>query len=119
MPADSFTNRNLKFFDPCFGATAVFPIMVMFRLADGLRGAIPDPKGRIKHIVENMLYMAEKDPDACDFGQAGIQHYAKLLAQHLSIYDSNLGVNYIRNGYIENYDQIIETFYEQIRRKSA
>lgn len=119
LTPDSFTNRDLTFLDPCFGATAVFPIMLMFRLADGLRDVITDPSARIKHIVENMLYMAEKDEDACNFGQAGIQHYAKLLVRHLSFYDSPVAVSYVRNGYIENYDNIINTFYESIKKKSA
>ena len=118
-PKDNFSKKECKWLDPCCGATAVFPIMIMFRLADGLRNVIPNPKERIKHIVENMLYMVEKDPDACNFGQAGVEHYAHLLELHLSLYDSPIAVNYLRNGYIENYEQIIETFYESMSTKSA
>lgn len=119
LPKESFGNRNLKFLDPCFGATAVFPIMLLFKLADGLREVIPNPSERIRHIVENMLYLVEKDSDACNFGTAGIQHYANLLKKHLCMYDSPVSVNYIRNGYIENYEVMIETFYESMQKKSA
>jgi hypothetical protein len=119
FPKDVFSKKELTWLDPCCGATAVFPIMIMFRLADGLRDVIPDPKERIKHIAENMLYMVENDPDACDFGVAGVEHYVNLLELHLSRYDSPIAVDYLRNGYIENYEGIIETFYESISKKSA
>ena len=119
LPNESFTNKDLKFLDPCFGATAVFPIMLMFRLADGLRTAIPNPEERVKHIVEKMLYMSEIDADACAFGSSGIQHYASLLKRHLCLYDFPVAVNYLRNGYIENYQTIIDGFYNELKKKSS
>ena len=119
FPKEDFSKKELKWLDPCCGATAVFPIMLMFRLADGLRLAIPNPDERVRHIVEKMIYMCEKDADACAFGEAGMQHYASLLRTHLNYYDNPIAVNYLRKGYIENYEGIIERFYEHLKSKSA
>ncbi len=116
---DDFSNRNLTFFDPCFGATAVFHIMLLFRLADGLRTSIPNPKERIRHIMENMIYGVEKDPDAFEFGAAIMQKYAHILSAFLCLRDAPDTVQSIRGKYIQHYDGIIETFYESIKKKSA
>jgi hypothetical protein len=53
-----FTNKNLKWFDPCVGM-GNFMIAVYLRLMEGLKPVIKDEKERKKHILENMLYMSE------------------------------------------------------------
>jgi hypothetical protein len=53
-----FSNKNLKWLDPTCGM-GNFPIAVYLRLLEGLKEAIPDINARKKHILEEMLYMAE------------------------------------------------------------
>jgi hypothetical protein len=53
-----FENPNLKWFDPANGM-GNFPIAIYLKLIDGLKNVIKDKEKRKKHILENMLYMAE------------------------------------------------------------
>lgn len=57
---DIWTNPSGKFFDPANGI-GNFPAVAYHYLMIGLRDAIPDDAARKRHILENMLYMAEKD----------------------------------------------------------
>jgi hypothetical protein len=56
LPADVWTNKNLKWFDPANGI-GNFPIVVYYKLMETLK-SVP-LKDRSKHIIENMLYMNE------------------------------------------------------------
>ncbi|ATZ80739.1 hypothetical protein BMW23_0693 [Bodo saltans virus] len=53
-----FENPNLKWFDPANGM-GNFPIAIYLKLMDGLKNVFNDENKRKKHILENMLYMAE------------------------------------------------------------
>lgn len=56
-----WTNPDLKWLEPGSGI-GNFSICVFYRLMDGLKTAIPDSAKRERHIIENMLYMAELNP---------------------------------------------------------
>ena len=58
IPADFWTNPKHKILEPGSGF-GPFAVWAFYRLMVGLRGAITDEEERRKHIVENMLYMAE------------------------------------------------------------
>ena len=58
LPKEVWIDKNLKWFDPCVGM-GNFMIVVYLRLMDGLKKIITDDKMRMKHILENMLYMSE------------------------------------------------------------
>jgi hypothetical protein len=58
LPKEVWTNPSLTFLEPGSGL-GNFSICVFYRLMDGLKTAIPDPAKRERHIIENMLYMAE------------------------------------------------------------
>lgn len=58
LPHKVWFNTDLKWFDPANGM-GNFPIAVYLRLIKTLEEAIPDYNKRKKHILENMLYMAE------------------------------------------------------------
>ena len=58
LPIEVWTNKNLKWLDPCCGM-GNFQIEVYLRLYEGLKDEIEDIKERKKHILENMLYMCE------------------------------------------------------------
>ncbi len=58
LPKEVWTNKNLKWFDPCCGM-GNFPVAVYLRLMETLKDKIIDEKERKKHILENMIYMCE------------------------------------------------------------
>ena len=118
-PKDDFSKKEFKWLDPCCGATVVFPIMIMFRLADGLRTSIPNPRERIKHIINNMLHMCEINEDAVNFGSAILSTYAMMLSVYLEINDSSEYVDKVRMNYVEGYEEMIEAFYEEVSKKGA
>lgn len=60
LPIDVWSNPDLKWLDPSVGI-GNFPIVVYFRLMDGLKDIITDEEERRRHILENMIYMVELD----------------------------------------------------------
>jgi hypothetical protein len=61
LPADVWSNPNLKWLDSCNGV-GIFPSVVVKRLMDGLVDFEANEELRYKHIVENMLYVGELQP---------------------------------------------------------
>lgn len=61
LPEEVWSNPNLKWLDPSNG-TGPYPIMVIYKLMKGLESWEPDAEKRYKHIVENMIYVAELQP---------------------------------------------------------
>ena len=61
LPDEVYYNPNLKWLDNCNGCGA-FPAYVIYRLMVGLREWQPDEDLRYKHIIENMIYVAELQP---------------------------------------------------------
>jgi hypothetical protein len=64
LPKEVWTNKNLKWLDPCVGM-GNFMIGVYLKLMEGLKKEIPDDKKRKKHILEKMLYMCELNKKNC------------------------------------------------------
>lgn len=58
LPADVWTNKDLKWLDPAVGI-GNFPAAILNRLMKGLEEIIVDSDERRKHILENMLYMGD------------------------------------------------------------
>ena len=54
-----FTEKDLKWGDIAGCGMGNFSVAVYLRLMDGLKQEIPNDEDRKKHIIENMLYMAE------------------------------------------------------------
>jgi len=61
LPEEVWSNPNLKWLDPANG-TGPYPIMVIYKLMNGLKDWEPDAEKRYKHIVENMIYVCELQP---------------------------------------------------------
>jgi len=59
-----WADPTLKFFDPAAGI-GNFPVMIYYKLVEGLAIEMPDVEKRKKHIIENMLYMAEINKKNC------------------------------------------------------
>ena len=64
LPKEVWSNPNLKWLDPANGI-GNFPVVVYYRLMEGLQLVIPDKQNRSKHIIEYMLYMVELNPKNC------------------------------------------------------
>lgn len=64
LPGDVWTNKDLKWLDPCCGM-GNFSIAVYLRLMNSLEPVITDQNMRKKHILENMLYMCELNKKNC------------------------------------------------------
>ncbi len=61
-----WSDKTKTFFDPCAGK-GNFPICIVNRLFDGLVNEIPNAEDRLKHIVENQLFMGEFQKVSVDF----------------------------------------------------
>jgi len=59
-----FEDETLKWGDTTTGM-GNFPIAIYYKLMDGLKNKIVDDKKRKKHIIENMLFMAEYNKKNC------------------------------------------------------
>ncbi len=63
LPVEVWSNPKLKWLDPANG-TGPYPIMVIYKLMIGLKNCpgLEDDEVRYKHIIENMIYVAELQP---------------------------------------------------------
>lgn len=59
-----YEEETLTWFDTSAGM-GNFPIAIYYKLMDGLKKKIPNKQSRKKHILENMLYMAELGKNNC------------------------------------------------------
>lgn len=89
---------NDKILDPCTGATCVFPIMVMFRYVKQFG------KEHLLNYINECLYMCEINPLAADYGKVILMRYVRML--------QNTDVEIVRQHYIDNYQIIINEYYE-------
>ena len=66
LPSEIWSDKTKTFFDPAAGR-GNFPIEVIKRLFNGLESIILNEEQRLKHIVENQIFMAELQDDSVDF----------------------------------------------------
>lgn len=66
LPRDVWEDKTKTFFDPCAGK-GNFPIYIVKKLFVHLQEHIVDEKERLKHIVENQLFMAEYQRESAEF----------------------------------------------------
>ena len=59
-----YEDETLKWGDTSTGM-GNFPIAIYYKLMEGLKNKIPNEKNRKKHILENMLFMAEYNKKNC------------------------------------------------------
>jgi hypothetical protein len=65
FPSNYWSNPDLKWLDPCCG-TGNFLIHIYQRLMVGLEKQFPIENKRSKHIIANMIYMIELNPNNCN-----------------------------------------------------
>lgn len=66
IPKEVWSDKTKTFLDPCVGL-GQFPIVLVERLFDGLKEVIPNEEDRLKHIVENQIYMGEYQRTSAEF----------------------------------------------------
>ena len=66
IPREAWEDKNKTWFDPCAGK-GNFPILIVKRLFVHLQEHIIDEEERLKHIIENQLYMAEYQRESAEF----------------------------------------------------
>ena len=66
LPREIWEDKNKTWFDPCAGK-GNFPIQIIKKLFIHLQEHIPDEEKRLKHIIENQIYMAEYQPESAQF----------------------------------------------------
>ena len=66
IPSDVWCDKTKTFFDPCVGL-GQFPIVLVERLFNGLKDVIPNEADRLKHIVENQIFMGEFQQKSAEF----------------------------------------------------
>lgn len=66
IPLSTLTDPSKTYFDPCAGK-GNFPIILIKALMKTLAKAIPNEADRLKHIIENQLFMAEYQDTSANF----------------------------------------------------
>ena len=66
LPRDIWEDKDKTWFDPAVGK-GNFPIIILKRLFVHLQEHIIDDEERLKHIIENQLYMAEYQEESAEF----------------------------------------------------
>ena len=66
LPRDIWEDKTKTWFDPCAGK-GNFPILILKRLFVHLQEHIPNEEERLKHIIENQLFMAEYQKESAEF----------------------------------------------------
>ena len=66
LPREIWEDKTKTWFDPCAGK-GNFPILIIKRLFIHLQEHIIGEEERLKHIIENQLYMAEYQRDSAEF----------------------------------------------------
>ena len=66
IPLITLTDPSKTYFDPCAGK-GNFPIILVKALMKTLAKAIPDDADRLKHIIENQIFMGEFQDTSANF----------------------------------------------------
>jgi hypothetical protein len=66
LPIELFEDPTKTFLDPCAGK-GNFPIVLIERLFDGLKDVITNEEERLRHIIENQIYMCEFQQESAEF----------------------------------------------------
>ena len=105
IPASTtLTDPSKTYFDPCAGK-GNFPIILVKALMKTLAKAIPDEADRLKHIIENQIFMAEFQDTSANF-----------IAYHFQM-DRDLKVNLYKGDTLQMPDDFFDLSYDERRVK--
>ena len=92
---EDWSNPETTFYDPCAGK-GNFPILIIERLFEGLKGVIPDEQKRINHILRNQLFMTEYQEDSYEETKRILSRFGVVLnfklGNALEIFSQEFGV---------------------------
>jgi len=104
IPLTTLTDPSKTYFDPCAGK-GNFPIILVKALMKTLAKAIPNEADRLKHIIENQIFMAEFQDTSANF-----------IAYHFQM-DRGLKVNLYKGNTLEMPEDFFELSYDERREK--
>lgn len=105
LPAEVWTNKDLKWLDPAVGI-GNFPAAIVDRLMKGLKDDFPVEEDRYKWIMEEMLYM-------CDISIKNLFLLYKLFDEN-----NEFKLNVYRGSFISNSgDKISDGFLDFIKKR--
>ena len=96
LPKEVWSNPNLKWLDPANGI-GNFPVIIVKKLMIGLEEWQPDSELRLKHILENMIYVCELQ--------------SKNMFIYLQLFDSEnkYKMNFHRGSFLEdNFSEVMK-----------
>ena len=108
LPSEVWSNKDLKWLDPCAGV-GTFPSIVVQRLMKGLKKVIPNKNKRYRHIIENMIYVCELQAKNmfifhCIFDRPNIFEMNTYCGSFL---DENFDKHMINEWGVEKFDIVI------------
>ena len=104
IPLITLTDPSKTYFDPCAGK-GNFPIILVKALMKTLAKAIPDDADRLKHIIENQIFMGEFQDTSANF-----------IAYHFQM-DRGLKVNLYVGDTLKMPDDFFDLSYDERREK--
>ncbi len=102
IPMSTLTDPSRTYIDPCAGK-GNFPIILVKALMKTLAKAIPNEADRLKHIVENQLFMAEYQDTSANF-----------IAYHFQ-FGKDLKVNLYKGDTLQMPDDFFDRSYDMRR----
>jgi tRNA1(Val) A37 N6-methylase TrmN6 len=85
IPEYVFYDKKMRWLDPGSG-TGYFSIFLYYKLYSTLKDIIPNDKERSEHIITNMLFMIEINPEHCE-------HLKNIFGENANIFNQDfLGV---------------------------
>ena len=96
LPEEVWSNPDLKWLDPANGI-GNFPVVIVKNLMDGLKEWQPDSELRLKHILENQIYVCELQ--------------SKNMFIYLQLFDSEnqYKLNFHRGSFLdENFSEVMK-----------
>lgn len=103
LPTNVWTNKDLKWLDPANGI-GNFPIVVYYKLMEGLKHEFQDDDERSKHIIEKMIYMNELNPVN-----------VALAKRVFKMIDPKCTPNVIRADFITDYEKVLKKLRDDSR----
>lgn len=97
LPSSLWQNPDLKWLDPCSGV-GNFEVIIIEKLMRGLALIMPDKEKRKNHILRNMIYMIEINPDSVE------QTYKTLGSSLINI----VNADFLKNDWQKTFD--VDTF---------
>jgi hypothetical protein len=108
LPKSDWSNPDLKWLDPANGI-GNFPVVIFYKLDEGLKEWEPNENKRRKHIIENMIFMMEIQSNNNRIARNIFTSLCKSCTPNIWTIDTLKATNEKIKEYfhVENFDRII------------